>query len=126
MVKLARSCYSSIEMKETGQDVFEKISGKEAGSGRFAVSFSEACADDEDDLKAESAAGAAVVDLRHGVDFAEGHFPGSLNVGLARARVRSLSWYFLIEAGSDFSRRRSSEASTSRATSNCLALGLPR
>ena len=37
----------------------------------------------EDDLKAESAAGAAVVDLRNGVDFAEGHFPGSLNVGLA-------------------------------------------
>ena len=37
----------------------------------------------EDDLKYESAAGAAVVDLRHGVDFAEGHFPGSPNVGLA-------------------------------------------
>jgi len=37
----------------------------------------------EADLKAESAAGAAVVDLRHSVDFAKGHFPGSLNVGLA-------------------------------------------
>jgi hydroxyacylglutathione hydrolase len=37
----------------------------------------------EEDLKTESAAGAAVVDLRHGVDFAKGHFPGSLNVGLA-------------------------------------------
>jgi hydroxyacylglutathione hydrolase len=37
----------------------------------------------EEDLKAASAAGTAVVDLRHGVDFAKGHFPGSLNVGLA-------------------------------------------
>jgi hydroxyacylglutathione hydrolase len=37
----------------------------------------------EKELQGESSAGAAVVDVRHGVVFAEGHFPGSLNVGLA-------------------------------------------
>ncbi len=36
----------------------------------------------EEELKVHCAAEAAVIDLRHGVDFAEGHFPGSLNVGL--------------------------------------------
>jgi hydroxyacylglutathione hydrolase len=34
------------------------------------------------ELKTRSASGAAVVDVRLGVQFAKGHFPGSLNVGL--------------------------------------------
>jgi hydroxyacylglutathione hydrolase len=34
------------------------------------------------ELKTRSASGAAVVDVRLGVRFAKGHFPGSLNVGL--------------------------------------------
>ncbi len=37
----------------------------------------------EDELKIRSASGAAVVDVRVGTQFAEGHFPGSLSVGLA-------------------------------------------
>jgi rhodanese-related sulfurtransferase len=37
----------------------------------------------ERELQAESEGGAVVLDIRHGVAFAEGHFPGSLNVGLA-------------------------------------------
>jgi hydroxyacylglutathione hydrolase len=37
----------------------------------------------EEELKRSSDSGAAVVDLRLGIDFAEGHFPGSLNIGLA-------------------------------------------
>lgn len=37
----------------------------------------------EQELQAESQGGAVVLDIRHGVAFAEGHFPGSLNVGLA-------------------------------------------
>ena len=37
----------------------------------------------EQELQAESEGGAVVLDIRHGVAFAEGHFPGSLNVGLA-------------------------------------------
>jgi hydroxyacylglutathione hydrolase len=36
----------------------------------------------DEELKNKSAAGARVIDLRDVVDFAEGHFPGSLNVGL--------------------------------------------
>ena len=49
----------------------------------------------EEDLKAESAAGAAVVDLRHGIEFAEGHFPGSLNVGLAGGEFVLCIGFFL-------------------------------
>ena len=37
----------------------------------------------EQELQAGFEAGAVVVDIRHSVAFAEGHFPGSLNVGLA-------------------------------------------
>ena len=37
----------------------------------------------EQELQAESEGGAVVLDIRHSVAFAEGHFPGSLNVGLA-------------------------------------------
>ena len=57
------------------------------------------------ELKTRSASGAAVVDVRLGVRFAEGHFPGSLNVGLGgrsfaaciacscRSRVRLCWWW---------------------------------
>jgi hydroxyacylglutathione hydrolase len=37
----------------------------------------------EQELQAESEGGAVVLDIRHSVAFEEGHFPGSLNVGLA-------------------------------------------
>lgn len=37
----------------------------------------------EEELKNRSASGAAVIDVRLGIEFAQGHFPGSLNVGLA-------------------------------------------
>lgn len=37
----------------------------------------------EQELQAESEGGAVVLDIRHSSAFAEGHFPGSLNVGLA-------------------------------------------
>jgi len=37
----------------------------------------------EEELKRRSASGAVVVDVRLAIQFAEGHFPGSLNVGLA-------------------------------------------
>jgi hydroxyacylglutathione hydrolase len=37
----------------------------------------------EEELRTMSAAGAMVVDVRSGTQFAEGHFPGSLNIGLA-------------------------------------------
>jgi hydroxyacylglutathione hydrolase len=36
----------------------------------------------EEELKMRSASGASVMDVRLGTQFAEGHFPGSLNVGL--------------------------------------------
>jgi hydroxyacylglutathione hydrolase len=36
----------------------------------------------EHDLKTRSASGAVVIDVRLGMEFAEGHFPGSLNIGL--------------------------------------------
>lgn len=36
----------------------------------------------EEELKIRSVSGAAVIDIRLGIQFAEGHFPGSLNVGL--------------------------------------------
>ena len=49
----------------------------------------------ERDLKTESAAGAAVVDLRHGLEFAEGHFPGSINVGLAGREFGLCIGFFL-------------------------------
>jgi len=37
----------------------------------------------EEELRTRSAAGAAVIDVRPGMQFAGGHFPGSLNIGLA-------------------------------------------
>jgi hydroxyacylglutathione hydrolase len=49
----------------------------------------------EEELKAKSAAGAVVVDLRHGVDFAEGHFPGSLNIALASREFVLCIGFFL-------------------------------
>jgi hydroxyacylglutathione hydrolase len=37
----------------------------------------------EEELRTRSASGAAVIDVRSAMQFAEGHFPGSLNIGLA-------------------------------------------
>ena len=37
----------------------------------------------EDELKTRFISGAAVIDVRQGVQFARGHFPASLNIGLA-------------------------------------------
>jgi hydroxyacylglutathione hydrolase len=37
----------------------------------------------EEELRTRSASGAAVIDVRPAMQFAEGHFPGSLNIGLA-------------------------------------------
>ena len=51
----------------------------------------------EEELKAHCAAGAAVVDIRHGVDFAEGHFPGSLNVGLGGREFALCVGFFLLK-----------------------------
>jgi hydroxyacylglutathione hydrolase len=49
----------------------------------------------EEELKTRSASGAAVLDLRLGIQFAEGHFPCSLNVGLASRRFTSCVSLFL-------------------------------
>jgi hydroxyacylglutathione hydrolase len=43
----------------------------------------------EEELKARSATGAAVIDIRPGTEYAEGHFPGSLNIGLANQAFAS-------------------------------------
>ena len=51
----------------------------------------------EEELKAHCAAGAAVVDTRQGVDFAEGHFPGSLNVGLGGREFALCVGFFLLK-----------------------------
>jgi hydroxyacylglutathione hydrolase len=37
----------------------------------------------EEELRTRSASGVTVIDVRSGMQFAEGHFPGSLNIGLA-------------------------------------------
>lgn len=51
----------------------------------------------EEELKIKSASGAAVIDVRFGTQFAEGHFPGSLNVGLASPRFAACIAVFLTE-----------------------------
>jgi hydroxyacylglutathione hydrolase len=51
----------------------------------------------EEDLKANSGAGELVVDVRESVDFAGGHFPGSLNFGLASREFAVCIGYFLSE-----------------------------
>ena len=54
-----------------------------------------------EELKTRSASGAAVVDVRLGIQFAEGHFPGSLNVGLGGRMFRCLCRPVPAEAESD-------------------------
>lgn len=49
----------------------------------LAHEFAELVRVTEEELRTRSASGDAVVDVRLGNQFAEGHFPGSLNVGLA-------------------------------------------
>jgi hydroxyacylglutathione hydrolase len=49
----------------------------------------------EEGLKAKSKAGAGVVDLRRCVDFAKGHFPGSLNVSSASRDFALCIGFFL-------------------------------
>ena len=56
----------------------------------------------EDELKTRSASGAAVVDVRLGIQFAEGHFPGSLNVGLANRMFAACVGTFVPKQSPDF------------------------
>jgi len=51
------------------------------------------------ELKTRSASGAAVVDVRLGVRFAKGHFPGSLNVGLGNRSFVACISLFLPKQG---------------------------
>ena len=51
------------------------------------------------ELKTRSASGAAVVDVRLGVRFAKGHFPGSLNVGLGGCNFAACVGLFLPKEG---------------------------
>jgi hydroxyacylglutathione hydrolase len=49
----------------------------------------------EEELKTRSALGAGVIDIRLGIEFAQGHFPGSLNVGLAGCSFAACVGLFL-------------------------------
>ena len=49
----------------------------------------------ESELKTRSASGAAVIDVRRGIQFAEGHFPRSLNVGLGGRMFAACVGFFL-------------------------------
>jgi hydroxyacylglutathione hydrolase len=49
----------------------------------------------EDELRMRSASGAMVIDVRSGTQFAEGHFPGSLNVGLTNRMFTTCVGFFL-------------------------------
>lgn len=49
----------------------------------------------EDELKTKFVSGAAVIDVRPGAQFAEGHIPGSLNIGLANATFASCAGQIL-------------------------------
>jgi hydroxyacylglutathione hydrolase len=51
------------------------------------------------ELKTRSASAAAVVDVRLGVRFAKGHFPGSLNVGLGGCNFAACVGLFLPKEG---------------------------
>ncbi len=50
---------------------------------------------ENEELRTRSASGAAVIDVRPGNQFAEGHFPGSLNVGLSGRTFASCVLLFL-------------------------------
>jgi hydroxyacylglutathione hydrolase len=49
----------------------------------------------EEELRTRSASGAMVADVRSGRQFAEGHFPGSLNIGLANRMFATCVGLFL-------------------------------
>jgi len=49
----------------------------------------------EEELRTRSASGAVVIDVRSGTQFAEGHFPGSLNIGLANRMFATCVGLFL-------------------------------
>jgi len=49
----------------------------------------------EEDLRTRSSSGTAVVDVRPGMQFAKGHFPGSLNVGFANRTFAACVALFL-------------------------------
>ncbi len=49
----------------------------------------------EEEVKTRSASGATVVDVRLGIQFSEGHFPGSLNIGLASRMFTTCAGVFL-------------------------------
>jgi len=49
----------------------------------------------EEELRTKSASGAMVIDVRSGTQFAEGHFPGSLNIGLANRMFAACVGHFL-------------------------------
>jgi hydroxyacylglutathione hydrolase len=49
----------------------------------------------EEELRTRSASGATVIDIRSVTQFAEGHFPGSLNIGLANRIFATCVGHFL-------------------------------
>jgi hydroxyacylglutathione hydrolase len=49
----------------------------------------------EEELRTSSASGAMVIDVRSGTKFAQGHFPGSLNIGLANRMFAHCAGLFL-------------------------------
>jgi hydroxyacylglutathione hydrolase len=49
----------------------------------------------EEELRTRSASGVTVIDVRSGMQFAEGHFPGSLNIGLANRMFAAFVGLFL-------------------------------
>jgi hydroxyacylglutathione hydrolase len=49
----------------------------------------------EEELRTRSASGAVVIDIRPGTQFAEGHFPGSLNIGLANRKFTTCVGLFV-------------------------------
>jgi hydroxyacylglutathione hydrolase len=53
----------------------------------------------EEELRTRSASGATVIDVRSGRQFAEGHFPGSLNIGLPNQMFASCVGLFLPNRG---------------------------
>jgi hydroxyacylglutathione hydrolase len=90
VVNLAESWYSCVGTKEMAKMFLKRFRLK-----GLAHEFSELLRITEEELKTRSASGAAVVDLRLGIQFAEGHFPCSLNVGLASRRFTFCVGVFL-------------------------------
>lgn len=83
VVKLADPCYSSIGAKEIAKMFLKRFYVKEHADAAWPQRVPRLARIREEGLKVKSEAGAGVVDLRRSVDFAKGHFPGSLNVGSA-------------------------------------------